>query len=109
MRKSQSPSAVLVRSEKGGKLLCLSTALRIGTLGPGWEKPGWFRESHSCVKLISFLFWIFESELLHVLTLWGGRKHILCIVFLTGQTFIIGKNLILTFTLPLLNPCLSES
>lgn len=109
MRKSESPSAILVRPEKGGKLLSLCTALRIDAPGPSWEKPGWFRESHSCVKLINFLFWIFESELLHVLILWGGRKHILCIVFLVGQTSIMGKILILNFTLPLLNPCLSES
>lgn len=109
MRKSESPSMVLVRPEKEGKLLSLNTALRTDALEPGWEKPGWFHDSHSCVKLINFLFWIFESELLHVLNLWGGRKHILCIVFLAGQTLIMGKNLILTFTLPLLNPCLSES
>lgn len=29
---------------------------------------------HSCVKLISFLFWILESELLHVLNLMGWQK-----------------------------------
>ena len=52
---------------------------------------------HSYVDLINFLFRIFESEPLHVSNLWGDRKNIFCIVFLAVQTFIRGKNLILTF------------